>query len=244
MVKASCPMESYAQFGKFYDAVMGDKAGAAAYVRSLIVQHKPDATTLLELACGTGAMLAHLSRDYEVMGLDLAASMLAVARKKLPQVKFCHADMLAFDLGRKFDVVLCVSDSINHVLSFAGWRQVFRNAAAHLKQDGLFIFDINTERKLQRHIREPPWVKEFDGNLLIMDVTDAGGGISNWNIKVFERRARDNYKLFTEDIREISFPREKIKKALLERFAAVKIIDRARRRPSNRSEQLFFVCQR
>ncbi|HEX8181132.1 MAG TPA: class I SAM-dependent methyltransferase [Pyrinomonadaceae bacterium] len=237
-------MESYTKFARFYDAVMGDQAGTARYIRKLIVQHKPEAQTLLELACGTGAVLVHLARDYEVAGLDRSSSMLAVARKRLPQVRLVHTDMRAFNLGQQFDVVLCVADSINHVLSFAGWRQVFRRVAAHLARGGLFIFDINTERKLKRHISEPPWVKPLDRNLLIMDVTDAGRGVSNWNIKVFAHQRGDNYKLFAEDIKEISFPADQIKQALLERFSVVKIIDRARRRPSNRSEQLFFICQR
>lgn len=237
-------MESYARFAQFYDAVMGDMAGPAAHVRGLVAHRKPEARSLLELACGTGAMLTHLAHDYEVAGLDRSAEMLKLARRKLPRVKFWRADMTAFDLGRRFDVIICVSDSINHVLSFAGWRKVFRRAAAHLADDGLFIFDINTERKLRRHIREPPWVKEFGGNVLIMDVTDAGRGVSNWNIKVFARQTGDRYRLFAEDIREVSFPADRIRHALLERFAAVEVIDRARRRPSSRSEQLFFVCRK
>jgi cyclopropane fatty-acyl-phospholipid synthase-like methyltransferase len=237
-------MASYAQFGQFYDAVMGDRAAAAVYVRGLIERHKPGARTLLELACGTGSMLAHLARDYEVSGLDLSAEMLAIARQKLPRVRLIRADMTDFDLGRQFDVLICVSDAINHVLSFAGWRRVFRRAAAHLARGGLFIFDINTERKLRRHIGEPPWVKEFGGHLLVMDVTDAGRGVSNWNVKVFARQTGDNYRLFAEDIKEISFPADRIKKALLTQFAKVQITDSARRRPAPRSERLFFICRR
>ena len=108
----------------------------------------------------------------------------------------------------------------------------------------MFLFDINTERKLQRHIQEPPWVKPFDGNLLVMDITDAGHGVSNWNIKVFERQTKDTYILFEEDIQEISFPATRIREALLEKFESIKIIDPIRRRPSGRSEKLYFVCKR
>jgi SAM-dependent methyltransferase len=152
--------------------------------------------------------------------------------------------MVTFDLGRKFDIIICVFDSINHVLSFADWRRIFRRATRSLAKGGLFLFDINTERKLQRFIQEPPWVEPFDGNLLIMDVTDAGHGISNWNIKVFERQAKDTYRLFEEDIKEISFPASQIKEALLERFKAVKIIDPVRRRACGVSEKLYFICRR
>jgi len=151
--------------------------------------------------------------------------------------------MASFELGQKFDVIICVFDSINHILSFADWGRVFRRVARHLAQGGLFLFDINTERKLRRHIREPAWVKQFDGHLLILDGADAGRGVSNWNIKIFERQTKDIYKLFEEDIQEISFPVGRIREALLEKFKAVKIIDPGRRRPSEMSETLYFLCK-
>jgi SAM-dependent methyltransferase len=237
-------MGIYEKFGRFYDAVMGDRAESAAFIHRLIQNQKPGAKTLLELACGTGSVLRHLAKHYEVSGLDISPEMLSVARKKLPEARFYQASMAPFELGEKFDVIICVFDSINHILSFADWRRVFRSAARHLTDDGLFLFDINTERKLQRHIQEPPWVKPFDGNFLIMDITDAGHGVSNWNIKVFARQTKDSYKLFEEDIQEISFPATRIRDALLEKFKSVKVIDPMRRRPCGSSEKLYFLCSR
>ncbi|HEY7180614.1 MAG TPA: class I SAM-dependent methyltransferase [Blastocatellia bacterium] len=234
----------YQKFGSFYDAVMGDRSESAAFVHRLIQKHKPDAKTLLELACGTGAVLLHLAKHYEVSGLDISPEMLSAARKKLPETPFYQAGMATFELDRKFDVIICVFDSINHVLSFADWRRIFRRVAGRLAEGGLFLFDINTEFKLRRLIQERPWVQPFDGNLLIMDVTDAGQGVSNWNIKVFARQVKDSYKLLEEDIQEKSFPASQIMEALLERFESVKIIDPTRRRPGGRSERLYFLCSR
>ena len=237
-------MGLYEKFGRFYDAVMGDRAESAAFIHSLIQKHKAGAKTLLELACGTGAVLQQLAKHYEVTGLDISPDMLSAARKKAPATPFYQTSMVTFELGKKFDVIICVFDSINHVLSFADWRRIFRRVAHHLAEGGLFLFDINTERKLQRHIQEPPWVMPFDGNLLIMDVNDAGHGVSKWNIKVFARQTENSYKLFEEDIQEKSFPATRIKKALLEEFEAVKIIDPIRRRPCGSSERLYFLCSR
>jgi SAM-dependent methyltransferase len=236
-------MEQYGKFGRFYDAVMGSRAESAAFIRNLIRRHKPEAKTLLELACGTGAVLERLSEYYQVAGLDISIEMLSVARKKLPGAPLVQADMVTFELGQKFDVIISVFDSINHILNFADWGRVFRRVARHLAPGGLFLFDINTERKLRRNILEPAWVKPFDGHLLIMDVTDAGRGVSNWNIKVFERQTKDIYKLFEEDIQEVSFPVERIREALLEIFKSVKIVDPGRRRPSDMSETLYFLCR-
>jgi SAM-dependent methyltransferase len=237
-------MEAYKHFGKFYDAVMGDRAQTAAYIRSLITHHHPAAKTLLELACGTGALLKCLTADYEVSGLDVSPTMLALARKKLPQVPFFQQNMVTFALGKKFDVILCVFDSLNHVLRFAEWKRTFRRVAHHLEEDGLFLFDVNPEQKLQRLIQAPAWVKEFDGHVLIMDITDGGGGIAKWNIKVFAPQRKGLYRLFEEDIKETSFPLEKIRAALLEQFRVIKILDPTGRRPSEQSERVYFMCKR
>ncbi len=237
-------MTSYEKLDRFYDAAMGDRTEMASYIRRLIRRHKPRARTLLELACGTGAILKILAKSYDVVGLDLSPSMLSIARKKLPQVKFFQRNMVSFDLGRKFDVIICVFDSINHVLEFADWQKIFRNAARHLEEDGLFLFDINTEAKLERLISAPTWVHKFGRNLEFINVTDGRRGIANWNIRVFEHRRGNKYGLFEEDIKQISFPVEKIRDALRKQFTSIKVIDPTARRPSAKSDRLYFVCKR
>jgi len=237
-------MTSYEKLDRFYDAAMGDRTEMASYIRRLIRRHKPRARTLLELACGTGAILKILAKSYDVVGLDLSPSMLSIARKKLPQVKFFQRNMVSFDLGRKFDVIICVFDSINHVLEFADWQKIFRNAARHLEEDGLFLFDINTEAKLDRLINAPTWVHKFGWNLEFINVTDGRRGIANWNIRVFEHRRGNKYGLFEEDIKQISFPVEKIRDALRKQFTSIKVIDSTARRPSAKSDRLYFVCKR
>src|SRR5262245_56612258 len=111
---------------------MGSRADSAGYIHSLIRRHKPDAKTLLELACGTGAVVERLSEYYQIAGLDISIEMLSVARKKIPGAPLVQADMVTFELGQKFDVIICVFDSINHILNFADWGRVFRHVARHL----------------------------------------------------------------------------------------------------------------
>jgi SAM-dependent methyltransferase len=234
----------YEKIARFYDAVMGDRTETAGYVRHLIAQHKPEAKTLLEVACGTGAVLKILAKSYDVAGLDVSPRMLSIARKKLPSVRFFRQDMVSFDLGKKFDVIISVFDSVNHLLRLADWGRFFRQAAAHLDEKGLFLFDINTVEKLQRRIRTPPQVTAFGANWLIMGVTDRGGGVANWTIKVFERRGRGSYRVFEENVREISFPVKKVRNALREQFNSVKVVDPQAVRPSRGSDRLYFVCRR
>jgi SAM-dependent methyltransferase len=237
-------MAAYGKLDRFYDAAMGDRTETAAYIRRLIRRYNPKARTLLELACGTGAILKILAESYDVAGLDISPQMLALARKKLPHVRFYRKDMVKFELATKFDVIICVFDSINHVLKFADWQKIFRNAARHLEDDGLFLFDINTESKLERLISAPTWVHKFGRNLEFINVTEGQRGIANWNIRVFDHRRGNRYGLYEEDIKEISFPMNKIRAALRKPFTNVKVIDARHRTPSKKSDRLYFVCKR
>ncbi|HKV43088.1 MAG TPA: class I SAM-dependent methyltransferase [bacterium] len=68
--------------------------------------------TLLDVACGTGQHLVHLKPHYAVEGLDLNPEILAIARRRHPDVVFHQADMVRFDLPRRFDVVTCLFASV------------------------------------------------------------------------------------------------------------------------------------
>ena len=237
-------MPSYEIFGQFYDAVMGDRAESAKRVSELLRVSKSDARKVLELGCGTGSILKHLQDSYEVYGLDLSSKMLSITRKKVPQAKLSRQDMVDFQIDERFDAVLCVFDSINHVRRFSDWKRVFARVRQHLSPDGCFIFDINTQRKLERHIAEPPWVHTFGRNLLIIEVTALPNHGSNWNLKVFEQVNHNRYVLHEEDIVEVSFPLGKIMGALHSYFANVRVVDPDRRRPTEKSERVFFIAKR
>jgi SAM-dependent methyltransferase len=236
-------MTAYGVFAQFYDEVMGDRGREGAYVRNLLETHQPSARRVLELACGTGAILEQLDPRYELTGLDLSQEMLEVARQKVPQARLFCDDMTRFDLGERFDVVLCVFDSLNHLVSFEDWEAVFDRAREHLLDGGIFVFDVNTERKLASFAEGPPWVQWFgEDSLLLIDVRDGEDGIYDWKLRVFEHARGSSYRLHAEDIREAAFPAEQVKAALSERFARVSIFDAERARPTTRSQRLYFVC--
>lgn len=125
------------------------------------------------------------------------------------------------------------------------WLIIDRMALVEIEgHRSLFFADMNTQRKLERHIAEPPWVHQFGRNLLIIDVTGLANHGSNWNIKVFEHLNHTRYLLHEEDIVEVSFPLEKIMGALRSHFVNVRVVDPNRRRPTGKSERLFFIANR
>ena len=239
-------MQSYDAFARFYDAVQGERTEHAAYVRGLIVRYHGTARTVLELACGTGSILRQLRRDFAVAGVDLSPAMLAVAAEKVPEARLVQADMTAVSLGESFDVVLCLYDSINHLLSYSQWEALFDRVREHLAPGGIFIFDINTEMRLRELAAQPQQAIWFgDGNLLLLNVVGAEDEpVVHWHLQVFEREEESLYRLHSERIPEISFGVERIRGSLGARFRRVLVNDAQRARPSSRSRRLHFICKR
>jgi SAM-dependent methyltransferase len=237
-------MPGYASFAAFYDAVQGERADDADFARSLVERGRPDARRVLELACGTGSVLARLRDGYEeVVGVDRSPEMLAVAAAKLPGVRLVEADMTTVRLGETFDAVLCLYDSVNHLLRWQEWEALFDTACAHLDPSGVFVFDVNTPRRLAWLADQPAIVRRFGGNLLLLDVVDAGGGVVDWELGVFEPVGDGTYRLHEETIPEIGFPAERIRAALEARFRRVRVADRQRSRPTARSGRLWFAAR-
>ncbi len=170
--------------------------------------------------------------------------MLTIARDRLPAARLIQQDMRLFRSPGRYDVVLCLFDAINHLTKFSDWRKVFRNAHRHLNDNGVFIFDINTEHRLSLQVSELPWVHEFGENLLLVDAGPLRGAVVNWNLRIFEHQGNNQYILHEANIPEAAFPVDRITAELKKTFRSVRIHDPERSRPSTRSERLFFVCTR
>ena len=65
-------MPSYHLFCRFYYDLMGDCSAPQHMSSNSLENITQKAKTLLELACGTGSVLKHLRRKYEVSGLDIS----------------------------------------------------------------------------------------------------------------------------------------------------------------------------
>lgn len=236
-------MPDYRLFSRFYDAVMDDPAPRAARVQEFIDRYRPGAESFLELGCGTGSLLARLPGIPSLTGLDRSPEMLAVARQKVPRARLVEGDMTSFSLGQRFDVIACIFDSLNHVLDFDRWQSVFDLVHDHLAEDGLFVFDVNTIGELRRLGDDPPWVYDFDGNVVIMDVF-FDNGTTEWDVRIFENVGESQFLLHHEHIGELAVALARIRAALEPRFVILEEQDEDGLVPTDDSAKAHFACRR
>jgi SAM-dependent methyltransferase len=237
-------MDDYARFAAFYDDIMDDPGARADRVRTFVERYRPGAVSLLELGCGTGSILARLDLIPTVAGLDRSPQMLERARVKVPRAELFQGDMAAFSLGTRFDVVICVFDSLNHLLTLDAWQSLFAATHGHLVEDGLFIFDVNTTGELERLGNEPPWVYDFDGNVVIMDVTVGQDDLSEWDIRIFENVGESQYRLHHERIGELGVRLDQIRSTLEPHFAVLEVIGEDGEVATDDSVKAHFACRR
>ncbi|HET9894522.1 MAG TPA: class I SAM-dependent methyltransferase [Streptosporangiaceae bacterium] len=234
-------MADYDLLAKFYDRLMSDSSLRIKQVMSCIERYCPTASSLLELGCGTGAVLQGLSAVGSLTGMDISPNMLDVARTRLPGVQFIQGDISSFDLGRRFDVIVCTYDVLNHLAEFDRWISCFACARKHLAEYGLFIFDINTVGHLDKVACEQPQVREFDGNTVIINVSAEERPVYEWHLRIFERVTGDRYRLYRSQFRELAVEIRQILKAMSSDFELLDLADSAGGRPDDESERAFFV---
>jgi SAM-dependent methyltransferase len=101
---------------------------------------------LLDIACGTGkSFLPMLAKGWQVTGCDVSAAMLEIARSKVgDEVPLSVADMRDLPRFGEFDLVWCLDDAMNYLLSREELERTLAGMRANLAPKGLLVFDVNT----------------------------------------------------------------------------------------------------
>lgn len=235
---------TYDAFSRFYDQVMGDPSERIDILKNLIGKYAPNAKSILEFACGTGSILKAFEGRYNLTGLDFSSGMLEQAKQKLPSADLRQGDMTSFNIGKRFDVVLCVFDSINHLTTFPQWEALFRNTEQHLNPDGIFIFDMNTHHKLENMAAIPtPFKEPFDGKGMELKVTKDNKDVYHWNIKVREPGEQSTI-LYEEDISEVAFDTSQVFDGAQKYMDIVEYFDDHHSEVTDKTNRIYFVCKK
>jgi SAM-dependent methyltransferase len=122
----------------------------------------------LDIGCGTGKTIVPLlDHGWQVTACDLSPSMVKLARTKIgPSVSIDVADVRDMPSFGAFQLVLCVDDVLNYLLSQAELERALTCIAANLAPDGLLLFDSNTLTTYRTFFSEQVEVLSHDRTLI------------------------------------------------------------------------------
>jgi SAM-dependent methyltransferase len=127
-------------FAALYEALTGDFRGDVPMYLEMGKRHEGP---ILELACGTGRVAIPLvEAGHAVVGIDFDAGMIKLAESKAKllglhrNISFIEADIVDFDLGRKFPLIVAGGNSLIHLLDFKVVLKSIERCRDHLEDDG------------------------------------------------------------------------------------------------------------
>lgn len=244
--------DQFTDIAKHYDALM---AGVpyrywVEYIEDILRKFGSKPDKILDAACGTGNVTEIFAEfGYDVVGADISPGMIEVAKEKTGEwgpVEYLVQDMCHMDLGRRFDLVVSLFDSLNYITEPEHLQMAMDCVTAHLKPGGLFIFDVNTRYALSHGFfnqtnlgsRQYPkyvWSSEFDREKRLCTVT-----------MVFEVLEGTEKRQFTEIHRQTAYAPEELLGML--RKAGLEPLDTYHaytlKKPHRRSDRIFFVARR
>lgn len=157
----------YEDFSYIYDKLSFDLdyKGYAKNILELVEKYNIKKENMLELAAGSGMLTNYFFDEFKnIDALDISPDMLNVFAKKYDNdnVNLIYYDMVEFENPGKYDLIVILLDSINYVTDPKELKKLFANCYKNLKEDGLLVFDINSEYKMTEIFGSNCYVYEYE----------------------------------------------------------------------------------
>lgn len=150
MLELNHARAAYDAFAAHYDRFTAhhDYDDWTRTLERLAREHGLRGDRLLDVACGTGkSFMPFLERGYTVTACDISASMVEQAARKVGDaVRLAVHDMRSLPRLGEFDLVCCLDDALNYLLTPRELGAALTRMADNLAPHGVLVFDVNTVR--------------------------------------------------------------------------------------------------
>ncbi|MBU5590623.1 methyltransferase domain-containing protein [Clostridium sp. MSJ-4] len=245
-------MESYTKLSEVYDRLIKEDIDYNFFSKSImnIVEDlNVSREDYLDVGCGTGNLSLIISPYFKYTWLvDSSSPMLSEAfdkfkSKKLNPKIICQ-DMCSLNLNHKFDLITCTLDAVNYIIEEEDLQSFFCSVSKHLKEEGVFIFDINSYYKLSEVLGNNSFIYDEEDIFYTWENTFEEDVLNMYLTFFFKKE--DLYERFHEEHLERAYKDSEIKHMLS--YANLNIINRfdgySKRDISDHTERIVYVVKK
>ena len=99
-------------------------------------------TNVLEIGSGTGHLAKYFqAANFDYLGLDYSAEMIAIAQNRVPNVAFLQGDMRDFQLPKSVESIIITARTLSYLLTNNDIINTFSSIYNNLKPNGILCFD-------------------------------------------------------------------------------------------------------
>jgi SAM-dependent methyltransferase len=245
-------MDCYKEFAHIYDELINkdiDYEKWANTILNICKEQNLDKSDYLDLGCGTGNLTEQIVSNFDnTWAVDLSYEMLTEAENKMrnkgKKVKFICQDITELNLNRRFDLITCCLDSTNYILDETEVQKYFKCVFNHLKDNGVFIFDINSYYKLTKILGNNIYNYD-DENVTYIWENHLEDEIVDMYLTFFVKEG-DFYRRFDEEHSERAYEFEKVKQLLCEvGFQVIRTMDNYEDKDiTNATERIVYIVKK
>ncbi len=249
---------AYGQFAYIYDQLMQDVpygkwVSFVQTVKQRYMADDSDRFSVVDVGCGTGELAIRFAQEgWEVSGVDLSESMLAIAHEKASasglSIPLFEQNMAELEGFKDVDCITIFCDSLNYLESEEDVKNTFKSSFNQLKKGGLLLFDVHSLFKMTQVFMNNTFTSvEEDVSYIWNSFPGEHPNSVEHELSFFVKEEEtDRYLRFDELHFQRTFDVETYKKWLEEAGFSVRSItgDYSTEHMAEHTERVFFVAQK
>ncbi len=204
---------AYANLAKWFE-YLNDDCDYENWSQYLILKLRPFAfKTGLDVGCGGGWFTRAFQREgYQMTGLDISPEMLDFAQEQSLKCglrsEYLLGDITRFRSPKKYGFVTAINDCVNYIPK-PRLLSAFKKVYALLEKDGVFLFDISSERKFKNKIANTVSVDDRDDVTYFSFNKEEEDGVT-MEVSLFVRQNDGSFQRLDETHRQYRYTEEEI----------------------------------
>lgn len=235
-------------FASFYSYILTDQAVEYGNYILNFAKKCGVKNDIIDYMCGTGNLLEIFEKKgWNATGVDLSPYMLKIASMRLSSTKLLEADVTNLNLKNQYSLATSTTDAVNHLESLKMVKKFFETVWTALRNNGFFIFDVNTIIGVKRNCS---YISDSTSNYILIreGFFDEVHKLGYTRFQgAYKKNNSLSYIRFDSKIYNYVYNIEDLYMLLKEcGFAEINIFDGYSDRPYDpiRTERALFICKK